>query len=423
MKEYDCTKKANFLLFWVPMIGGKLKLRMQNRRIIWECPKKKFRHTPVILIANHSACFSFFSALSGFPLHRNLKGVASNIRFGNDVYGFIAEKCKSIPIRQFVSDLTAVFHMAKCVRAGQSLILFPEGIESWSGMTHPIFPSTAAFLKEMKTDVLLAMTEGEFLTCPTFVNDTRKGFIETRYSHLFTKEELEEISVSEIEERLADALRYNDFKWNEEKHFHYKGKYPCAKGLQRILYYCPKCGGDETLYTRGDLIICRECGNTIRCDDTYAIAPNGTDDVLPYRRIDEWYLDCRKRFRKKLRLPKDISLSYDVKLGLRCSDYGKPKFERAGEGTLSIDKTGTRYRGTENGEETELFIPIKRSFGADIYERDHLVLYDKSRTLSFEFSDDGPHIVKAEAAIEEFHALVDPDWDRALCRAYYPEEL
>lgn len=423
MKRRDYAAIQRFIPFWLIFAGAKLYLRKTKRKITWDCPEKPFRHTPVILLLNHSAYTGFLS-VPFFPLGRKMHAVAGEIHFGNDFPGYLVETLNCIPIKQYVSDLPAAFAMARCVKAGHSVTFFPEGICSYCGITHPIFPSTASFIKEMKTDVVLAKTDGEFLITPRFCKDKRKGgLIEMHFSHLFTKEELDGLSVIEIEERLANAMRYNDFQWNEEKRFHYKGKYPCAAGLEKIIYYCPKCGGDETLCTESGSIVCRQCGNTVCCDDTYTITPKSDRDVLPYRRIDEWYVDCRRRLRQSIRSHGEIRFSFDVRLNVRVIGHGKPKFREVGAGILTVDRTGTRYRGTENGAESEIFIPIARTYGAALQNEYFLVMYDTARTVAFAFADGGPRIVKAEAAIEEFHATVDPAWDRALCRAYYPEEF
>ena len=101
----------------------------------------------------------------------------------------------------------------------------------------------------------------------------------------------------------------------------------------------------------------------------------------------------------------------------------EPVFLFRDNGILTFDETGTTYRGTENEVDKEIFIPIKRSSRASLQKEKFLVMYGNAKIIGFEFEGSDSQILKAEAAIKEFHAKIDPAWDRALCRAYYPKEL
>lgn len=290
-------------------------------------------------------------------------------------------------------------------------------------MTHPVMPATITFLKQMEVDVVLAVSSGEYLATPRYNRDKKKGArVDVRLTHLFTKEELHNKSIEELEEKLFTYFKYNDFKWNDEKRYHYKGKLPNCTGIENVIYSCPKCKSDGTLYTSGDEIICKNCGNTIVMDDTYHIEPKTEHDYLPYHRVDEWYLEQRKSVRDSIKKDSDYTLQFDADLNVIASPKDRPRriFKKIGEGIVTIDKSGTTYTGTENGKNVEIFIPIKRSFGAGNQDNKYLVLSDNEKTVAFEVTGGTP-IVKAEVAIEEFHALMDPAWEKALRRAYYSD--
>lgn len=424
MKQVYVVKKSNLFVFLVSKLVCFSKRFSVKRKIVFDFPKTMFRHTPVIILSDHSTFESYFSAASYYPWTKSFHAVVGLMNFKKNVPGFLVKGLNCIPMKSYVPDLPALFNMTKVIKAGHSLLLFPEGINSYCGMTQPIFPATASFLKQMQVDVVVARTDGAFLSKPTFCRGKRKGgTAETHFSHLFSKEELSEKSMPEIEEKLTEALRYNDFLWNAERHYRYFGKLPLATGLEKILYLCPKCAGENTLYTRDNKIICKKCGNTVLVNEEYGLVPENDITILPYKRIDEWYVTCRKHIRQKIRKCNDCVFSFEVRFNKYDERFGRKMFVPEGEGTFTVDVKGIKYHGTRSGSEWDYFVPIQRISGASNRGHKYLVIYDAGETMVFEFSGCNADIVMAEAAIEEFHALVDKAWDTAIMRAYFQEEI
>ena len=416
----DAVRQMSVPLYLLAKIYFFFRSRNRRQVFTYDFPKDRFRDAQVIVLSDHASFESYVNVARGLPLPRSTHPVIANLHFLRPVEGRFLTWGHAIPIRPYVSDLAGLMKMVRAVKAGHSLLLFPEGMYSFCGVTHPIMPATVGFLREMGVDVILAVANGEFLTTPRFHRDRKRGTVEVRFSHLFTGEELLSRPVEELEDKLCAALRYNDFLWNEEKRYSYRGRFPNCTGIENVLYLCPRCGSEGALFTRGNDICCKACGNTVTMDEAYRITPKAAGDCLPYRRVDEWYLAQRRRVRAQVKREADFSLRFAAALHI-LAERGRRGFRRVGEGTLTIDRSGTTYRGSRNGEETELFIPIRRSFGASNQDNRYLVFYDGGDTLGFTITDGTP-IVKAEAAIEELHALTDPAWERALCRAYYPEE-
>ena len=121
-------------------------------------------------------------------------------------------------------------------KKGASFLLFPEGIESTDGTTQPLHPATARLIKKLAMDTVLCKSHGSFLYGPKFDTSKRKGRLEFNFEILFRKEEFENMTEEEIYSRLLEKFRYNDFEWNKEKQYKYKGKFPLAHKIDNLLY-------------------------------------------------------------------------------------------------------------------------------------------------------------------------------------------
>jgi hypothetical protein len=55
------------------------------------------------------------------------------------------------------------------------------------------------------------------------------------------KEDLEKLPLDEINRRIAEAFKYDEYTWQKEKGIKvkYKGR---AEGLHKVLYQCASCG-------------------------------------------------------------------------------------------------------------------------------------------------------------------------------------
>jgi 1-acyl-sn-glycerol-3-phosphate acyltransferase len=80
--------------------------------------------------------------------------------------------------------------MVSVLKRGGALGLFPEGIQSTSGSTHPINPATTKFIKKSKANVVVCTTKGAYLATNRYCPERKKGYIGIEYSLLFTPSEL-----------------------------------------------------------------------------------------------------------------------------------------------------------------------------------------------------------------------------------------
>ena len=155
--------------------------------------------------------------------------------------------------------------MLRVLKRNGAIGLFPEGIQSTSGSTHPINPATAQFIKRSKANIVVCTTNGAYLATNRYSSDRKKGYIGVNYSLLFTPEMLEQLSEQQIYEQLLQKISYNDFAFNKVARNKYVGKKPNAYGIDKILYKCPDCRAEHTLCVENDTVVCKNCGLRTGC--------------------------------------------------------------------------------------------------------------------------------------------------------------
>lgn len=309
-------------------------------------------------------------------------------------------------------DSKAMRQLMRLHKKGASFLLFPEGIQSLDGTTQPIHPATARLIKKLDMDTVLCTSHGAYLCNPRFDTHKRKGRIEYRIDMLFTKEELKDMSEEDLYSRLLGKFRYNDFAWNEEHQFSYKGKVPLAHGLDNLLFVCPRCKKQFAMKVDGDRLVC-SCGSSVRIDEHYNLLPEGISD-FPFRRIDEWNRWQRDVIAEEVS-NEDFVMHEDVDyLVLNLEDLSKGRYIHAGEGQLTLDRETMRYKGTKFGEEAEFTFDIARMPSATLTTKlDANHFYYDGEYYQFALKGDTRHVAKIMMAVEVLHEMGDPDRSRA----------
>ena len=120
--------------------------------------KKAMKGRHVLILADHASTDSYLYVLRGYPFVEPNVVIGYQNIFIRGIFGLFL-KCGIIPKKLYEPDLRPVISMLRIVRAGGSLLLFPEGIQSMDGSTQPINPATAEFVKRCGIDVVLCKSQ------------------------------------------------------------------------------------------------------------------------------------------------------------------------------------------------------------------------------------------------------------------------
>ncbi len=193
----------------------------------------------------------------------------------------------SIGKRKGQPDIVTVKKMMTALKGNRGIYLFPEGNASFFGMQSDIPTSTFKFIKKMKKDVVMCEIRGAYMTIPRWADKfTRKGLIRYRFYTLFKGEDLEELTTEEIDNKIRKAIEFNEFDWNRERKHLYKPK-KRALGLERYIYFCPKCKQFQTIYTKGNKIFCMNCGEIGHFDEYSMISGMDFDNLIEWDQLQK----------------------------------------------------------------------------------------------------------------------------------------
>lgn len=151
-----------------------------------------------------------------------------------------------------------VKQMLRTLQEGHSVCIFPEGNRSFNGLTMKMQASIAKVAKKAKVKLITYRVEGGYLTQPRWATNLRKGKLRGRLIHVYTPEELSQMSDEQINETIVKDLHEDAYETQKREHIKFKGK-NLALGLESTIFCCPQCGVFGKLHSADDRFYC-DCG-------------------------------------------------------------------------------------------------------------------------------------------------------------------
>ena len=393
------------------ILGVVWKLFMYKKYNVHYTFKTDFRKVsgPFFFISNHASRLDYiFTGVPLLPLRMNF--VAGYNEFHRSHLAFVFKLLRVIPKKNFTPDIYTVKEISRVIKNGGGVCIFPEGMSSISGANQPVAIGTGKLIKHHKVPVYYSVIRGGYLTSPKYNLKDRCGRVEVEFDRLFTPEDLEKLTVEEIEDTINRAIYHDDYAWNKIHKHRYEIGETGAEDLEDLLFWCPKCGKQHTMATKGNTIFCTACGNGATLTDTYELVPFDDTSVIPETQT-EWFNMQRDVIRREVE-NEEFVLEENVELGML------PEFELlknqatsqiVGSGVLRLDRSGLTYTGTKNGEKYTFHI---KSRSLPTYG----MCTDLSRFYTFhegefvEFYPEHRVVEKFFLATEEIHRLNGGAW-------------
>lgn len=312
--------------------------------------------TPSIVLCTHGSFIDF--AYAGSLIKEKAPNfIVARLYFYKNIIGSFIREFGCFPKSMFAGDIESAKNCLSVIKGGGVLAMMPEARLSTAGRFEDIQPGTYDFIKKMGVTVYSVNIHGNYLASPKWGDGLRRGsLVEAELDILFTREELEELTVDEIRKRCETRLYYDDLEWLRSRpEIRYKKK-TLAEGLENILIKCPKCNGKYTISAKGRELTCRCCGRLATLDDRYLF-----DTDAPFADFGKWYDWQTEEIRSEILSNPDYSLTSRVIYKLPSKD-GRTMLYTAGEGVCTLDRTGLTYVGTRDGEEVTLTYPIKNVY-------------------------------------------------------------
>lgn len=407
-------KPSPLLMSIVKCVLGILN-KLYKVEFSYDYDRKSIDGQPTVLLSSHASRLEFIYSLYGFGRKdTNIVCGYQNI-LSKGLYGILI-KLGVISKYLYQPDFLCVKNMLRVLKRNGAIGLFPEGIQSTSGSTHPINPATAKFIKGSKANIVVCTTRGAYLATNRYSSDRKKGYIGISYSLLFTPEMLHDLTEEQIYNMLLEKISYNDFEFNKVARHKYIGKKPNAFGINKILYKCPDCKKEHVLHVENDTVVCISCGFKVRINEYYDLVDTD-ESVCPFD-IDAWYKWQRKCVAQQIKSD-DFELTFNGSLCTLRTDRLKksPKDRRVlSVGTARLTRQGLAFEGTTNfnfdAKSVYSLTFSTKGFLEFYYNNDYFMLVPDNKDTC---------LIKWTLASEEIHNLYDDKW-RSACADVYDYE-
>lgn len=355
---------------------------------------------PCLILMNHS-CFLDLMMVSKIFYPRPYNIVCTSDGFvGKEM---LMRRVGCIPTKKFVTDLSLVRDMEYCFKElGSSVLMYPEASYSFDGTTTPLPRKMGVLLKKFGVPVIMVKTTGAFTRNPLYNElQVRKSVpIHADAYVLYTREDIQNMTVRELSDGLDEAFAYDHFRWQKDNGVLVEDSFR-ADGLNRILYKCASCGEEGKTEGKETKLRCTACGKT------YTLTPLGEleaeDGSAEFTQIPDWYAWQRQQVRTQIeegtyRLDADVDIAMMV-------DY--KAIYRVGEGRLTHDNTGFTLTGC--GGRLHYTQKPQSCYGlyADYYwyELGDIICIGTNDTLYYCFPRGTDVVARTRLAAEEMYKL------------------
>ncbi|MBE6752979.1 MAG: 1-acyl-sn-glycerol-3-phosphate acyltransferase [Ruminococcaceae bacterium] len=334
-------------------------------------------NAPFILLSNHCSRLDWiYTAMAVKPCQLN--AVITRYFYSNPKLKVWLDRVGAIAKDQFTPDVPAVKKIMKTVRMGGNIMLFPEGRTSPAGLSETFEYSTIKLLRHMKVPVVAVKMEGSYLSMPKWNASKRRGRVDLTVTPLFLPEEYDTLSDDEMFRRMCRVLATDEFAWESREKVAFRCRH-FAKGLDGVLYQCPRCGKELVTLSDDHSIWCSSCGNGARLNNYYGFEPFGEDCVIP-ENIAQWFQWQVEQVREHIASDPDLELR--SKLTMLHSD-GKKWLTEVGSGEARLNREGFFYSGTRNGEPCEIHVPLASLPAIPYNPNESIDIYSEGEAFTF----------------------------------------
>jgi 1-acyl-sn-glycerol-3-phosphate acyltransferase len=309
---------------------------------------------PAIIVANHVSMFDWYF-ISQAVGHVHIHMVMGRYFLGEKAFDTLLRYGGVIPKSVFAHDNASAIASMRALRRGGILAVFPEARLGVSGRLESIPMENIMMIKRLAVPVYGVHIDGASLMNPKWGAFRNGALVEVSARPLFSSEELKELSLETVRERLYGYLWYDDYSFLlRHPEIHYRTKNP-AEHLENAVWICPRCKAKYTLVSNGDVIGCSSCGLSATMDDRFGLSAGpetaqGWYDLA----VDDLYAEAEAA-------GTGYRLLSHVTLALLAHKNGMAQ-RKAGSGECMLDRTGLTYSGTMDGKTTSLFFPLEAMY-------------------------------------------------------------
>ncbi len=351
---------------------------------------------PYIMLCNHNSFLDFKVATrAAFPRSSN---------YVVAIDGFINREgllrsVGGIGKRKFISDTPIVRNIKYSLsELGEICQIYPEARYSLVGIKEIVPESLAKLIKMLKYPVATLISHGHHLRQPVWNLNKRKVRTKTELTQIIDQEEIQILSVEEINNRIQKAFEYDDYSYQLEDKVKitYKDR---AKNLHKVLYMCPNCNTEFEMNSDGNRIWCEHCHETHEMDE-YGQLHNLKGETK-FTHIPDWYKWIREQVKQEI-----LSGNYGAEMEVDVDSLpNSTGYYRLGRGILKHDKNGFELKVVQKEETLHVKKHALENYSLHV-EFDY---FGRGDGISFSTFNDTYYIypVDQKYSVTKFHFAVE----------------
>ena len=243
--------------FWTWLIWILSKFALIGKKYKIETIGMEGLKPPYMLLSNHMHFIDF--ELTAMATHPHPVSNVVSID-GYVVKWFLLEWIGAIATRKFTTDVHLVKSIRKVLQRGDILAMYPEARYTPCGTLAFLPDSLGKLIRMNKVPVVAVVHHGNHLYAPFWnVFKKRKVPMHPVLKLILTPEQIEKMSVEEINETLRRELQYDEYRYQKENGILIKEPFR-AEGLHKVLYQCPHCKTEFRMDSKGAELFCKACG-------------------------------------------------------------------------------------------------------------------------------------------------------------------
>ena len=276
--------------FWTGLIWVLSRIALIGKKYKVEKVNMEGVTAPYMLLSNHMHFIDFeLAAMATWP-HPVSNVVSID---GYVIKGFLLEWIGAIATRKFTTDIHLVKSIRHVLKRGDVLAMYPEARYTPCGTLAFLPDSLGKLVKMNKVPVVAVVHHGNHLYAPFWdFRRKRKVPMHTVFTKILDPEQIQAMSVQEINEVLRKALAYDEYQYQKDNGIRITEAFR-AEGLHKVLYQCPHCGKEFHMHSEGAELFCDACGKRwLWQQDGYLKALEGETE---FDHIPDWFAWQRKQ--------------------------------------------------------------------------------------------------------------------------------
>ena len=359
------------------------------------------KNEPALFLMNHSSFLDFEIVMHTlWPRKVNIvTGMGGCI-----CKEWVMRQVGCIPTRKFTTDISLIKDIKYCLeKLKTSVLMYPEADYSYSGRSHTLPSSVAMLVKRLGVPLVMIESFGAFIHDPTYCNlGNRDTPVNAEVRYLLSPQEIEQMSVEEIDTLIRREFSFDGFRWQQENGIvvNTPNRTHC---LEKILYKCPHCHSEGKTEGTGIRLVCHACNKEWELTELgFMKAVSGETE---FDHIPDWVEWQRECVRQEII---DGQFGYDVPINLYAMVNTKALYI-LGDGRLSYDVKGARVIGYDGKIDFYKKSMSMYAIGADLHWTnvgDGICFGDNKVTYLAVPCHDSHLVMKSRLASEEIYKLL-----------------